>query len=104
VGYHILEAFFGAPVLPVLIIEPYFFRSDELLKRPSSREPAAFPQLALGISARGEIFKVSKAHFGILVPLKHRVYGFRKFGATALVYATGVDPDVVEVPTSSEAS
>ena len=86
------ETGFCAEFFPVFVEEDDGERSEEFLQGPTSCEPSAFYDLVYGLRVR----KISIALYSIAIPFKHRVYGFRQFGAVRFVDAAGVDPDPIK--------
>lgn len=80
---------------PFTVVELDIWGCEQLLQGPASREPAATSErLRVDALSGLEIREVDVADIGISVPGKHAVDGLGQLGATRLVDATRVDPNV----------
>ena len=70
-------------------------RCNELLERPTTREPSALGKSLLEI-VLGNVRKERVTDGSFAVPGEHGVDGFGELGAARLVDTARVDPDVAE--------
>jgi hypothetical protein len=71
-------------------------RRYQLLERPASGEQFTVPNSLLRVFSCLDVFKIYEAHNRFPVPAEHRVDRLRELSATALIDATGIDPDIVQ--------